>query len=373
MNRIFSSRIAALARKESIHILRDPRSLMIIFLIPLIMMIIFGYAIDMDLKNIRLGALDNDRSPASRRFLEKLDASANFEISRHLGSRGEIEEMILERRIRAAVVIPERFGESIKEKAVTPIQVIVDGADANSANIIINFLQAYVADYSLGLSPVRIDQPLEVRVRVFYNPGMKSANFVVPGLVAIFMMMVCAMLTSITIAREKETGTLEQILVSPIRKHEVILGKVLPYVVLSFLVGTAILTFSYLWYGVPFEGSVLLLALLSLFYLFTALAFGLLISTIAPNQQMAMVISLISTILPSVMLSGFIFPIASMPKALQYVSYIIPARYYLLVIRGIMLKGIGIETAWPWILPLAVLSVFFLAVAGKRFKLKLQG
>jgi ABC-2 type transport system permease protein len=371
MRKLFSSRTAALARKEVIHILRDPRSLIIIFLLPLIMMMIFGYAIDMDLKNIRLGALDYDRSPASRAFIEKLHASSNFEITHWLARRDEIREMILARKIRAAVVLPEGFGESIRQEMVTPIQVIVDGADANSANIIINFLQAYIADYSLSLSTVQVGSLLDVRVRLFYNPGMKSANFVVPGLVAIFLMMVCAMLTSITIAREKETGTLEQILVSPIRKHEVIIGKVLPYVLLSFLIGSVILGFSYFWFRVPFRGSVSLLAFLSLFYIFTALAFGLLISTVAPNQQMAMVISLVSTILPVIMLSGFIFPLASMPKVLQWVSYVIPARYFLLVIRGIMLKGTGMGTAWPWILPLVGLAAWFLLIAARRFKLKL--
>ncbi len=370
MRRLLGSRTAALARKEVIHILRDPRSLIIIFILPLIMMMIFGYAIDMDLKNIRLGALDHDRSPSSRAFLEKLHASPNFEITRRLVRRDEIKTMILSRSIRAAVVLPEGFGESIRQEILTPIQVIVDGADANSANIIINFLQAYIADYSLSLSTVHL-QPLEVRVRMLYNPGMKSANFVVPGLVAVFLMMVCAMLTSVTIAREKETGTLEQILVSPIRKHEVIIGKVLPYVVLSFLIGSVILGFSYFWFKVPFRGSVLLLASLSLFYIFTALAFGLLISTVSPNQQMAMVISLVSTILPVIMLSGFIFPLASMPRVLQWVSYVIPARYFLLVIRGIMLKGTEIGTAWPWILPLMGLAAWFLLIAARRFKLKL--
>lgn len=365
------SRTMALARKEVIHIIRDPRSLIIIFIMPLVMMTIFGYAIDMDLKNIRLGVLDYDRSPASKTFLDNLDASPNFEIRRRLSNREDIERMILTRSIRAALVIPENFGESLGKNQYTPIQVIVDGADANSANIIINFLQAFIADYSLGLTEIPISYPLEVRLRMFYNPGMKSANFIVPGLIAVFLMMVCAMLTSITIARERETGTLEQILVSPIRKHEVILGKVLPYVVLSFLVGSVILGFSYFFFKVPFEGSLALLAALSVVYLFTALAFGLLISTVAPNQQMAMVISLVSTILPVIMLSGFIFPLASMPKILQWVSYIIPARYYLLVIRGIMLKGIGIETAWPWILPLVGLALWFLGVAAARFKLKL--
>jgi ABC-2 type transport system permease protein len=372
MKNILRSRTAALARKEVLHILRDPRSLLIIFMLPLLMMMIFGYAIDMDLKNIRLGALDYDMSPKSRDLLERLNASPNFEITRRLSRRSQIKEMILARRIRAAVVIPVGFGEDINQKTLTPVQVIVDGADANSASIIINFLQAFVADYSMDQSAAGIEPPLQVRHRIFYNPEMESVNFVVPGLIAIFLMMVCAMLTSVTIAREKETGTLEQILVSPIRRHEVILGKVIPYVALSFLVGSVILAFSYFWFKVPFLGSAALLAFLSLFYLFTALAFGLLISTAAPNQQMAMVTSLVSTILPAVMLSGFIFPIPSMPKVLQWLSYIIPARYFLLVIRGIMLKGIGFEVAWPWILPLAGLAIWFLFVAGRRFKLKLS-
>jgi len=371
MRERISSRLWAVAEKELIHILRDPRSLTIIFILPLLMMIIFGYAIDMDLKEIRLAVVDYSRTFSSRRLLQSLNASRNFKICYWLESQKEIEPLIKARKIRAGLIIPRDFARKLREKTKIPVQLLVDGADANSASILINYLKAFLADYSLKPVERYFTPLLRVEPRIWYNPELKSANFVVPGLVAIFMMMICAMLTSITLAREKETGTLEQILVSPITRTELLVGKLLPYVLLSFLLTGVILGFSCLWFKVPFRGSILLLAFSSLFYIFSALSFGILISAVAPNQQMAMAISLVSTILPTIMLSGFIFPIPSMPKILQWLSYLIPARYFLIVIRGIMLKGVGMGAIYPQLIALSLLGLWFFLLSQRRFKLKL--
>ena len=247
MSRVFHSRLWAIAKKEVFHILRDPRSLTIIFILPLLMMIIFGYAIDMDLKQIRLAVVDYDRSFASRRLLDSLEASPNFKICFWLERIQDIEKLIKFRRIRAGIVISKDFARRLKHKPKAQIQVIVDGADANSASILINYLKTFLADYSLTKASLRLTPLIDIRPRIWYNPELKSANFVVPGLVAVFMMMLCAMLTAITLAREKETGTLEQILVSPLTRTELLAGKLIPYVMLIFLLAGVILVFSCFW------------------------------------------------------------------------------------------------------------------------------
>ncbi len=250
--------------------------------------------------------------------------------------------------------------------------MIVDGSDANSANMINSYLNGLLMSYSLSMRSGGSDLPVSVKSRIFYNPDMESAHFVVPGLVALVMIMAGALLTSVTIAREKETGTMEQILVSPIRPAEIVLGKVVPYLVLAFLIALNIILFGHFWFDVPFLGSWSWLMLFCTIYLFTALAIGLLISTIAATQQVAMMVSLMATMLPSVMLTGFIFPIPSMPMVLQVISQVIPATHFLVIIRGIMLKGNGPADLWPSVLALVAIGFFFTLVAIKRFQLKLS-
>lgn len=365
------SNVFPIARKEFIHIRRDPRSLMIIILMPILQVLLYGYAIDMDVKDIRLGVLDQSRTLASRELVRRFTASGYFIQTADIKNRAGIEDYFRRRKIKAALVIPQDYTRSIKSRLVSPVQILVDGSDSNTGSIVVNTSRQLLVEASFSLSGIK-DPPLKIASSIWYNPEQESSHFIVPGLVAVLLMMICALLTSITITREKESGTLEQILVAPVKPFELILGKVLPYVALGALITFLIVLLGYFWFGVPFEGSALLLGLFSLVYLLTALSLGIIISTIAPTQQVAMMMAAMITLLPSVILSGFVFPLASMPVLLQVVSHIIPARYYLIIIRGILLKGNSFAVLWPNAVFLLLLAAILIAVSIKRFKVRLE-
>lgn len=366
-----------LIRKEFIHIRRDPRSLTIIILMPMMQLLLFGYAIDMDVKNISLGVWDQSRTPASRELIRKFTGSGYFSLKEQIEQRSEIEDFFRSRTIKAALVIPEDYAASLKKETATFVQILIDGSDSNTGAIVTNVSQQLLAEATwdlienkrLGAGGIRI--LFRILPSIWYNPEQESSHFIVPGLIAVLMMMICALLTSITITREKETGTMEQILVAPVRPIELVIGKVAPYVVLASLDALLILLFGYFWFGVPFRGSVGLLALFSLLYVLTSLSLGILISTIAPTQQVSMMMAAMITLLPSVILSGFIFPVASMPWLLQGISHIIPAKYYLIIIRGILLKGNDFAVLWREALFLAMLSLLLLIISIRRFKVRL--
>jgi len=325
----------------------------------------------MDLKHIRLGICDLSRTPASRDIIETIKASAYFDIVAYYDNPRQSESMFTNRLVRAVVIIPAEFDRSLKRSVKAQIGVIADGSDANSATLVQNYLEALFREQSLHLASGGNGMPVSIKTRMLYNPDMESAIFIVPGIAAILLIMIGALLTSVTIAREKETGTMEQILVSPIRPYEVVLGKAVPYLLLAFCIALFIIILGQIWFDVPMMGSWVWLMLFCVFYVFTALAIGLLISTVVATQQVAMMLSLVATLLPSVMLSGFVFPIASMPLALQVISNIIPATHFLKIIRGIMLKGSGLAELWIPAAAMSAIGLFFIAVAVKRFKLKL--
>jgi len=385
--RLKATRIRALARKEIRHILRDPRSLWIVFMLPNVMMLLFGYAIDLDLKDIGIGVCDLSRTPQSRALVEAIDASGYFSIAARFDDPGEAGGLFERRAIRAAVIVPRDFARSLERGGRAPVGIVIDGSDANSASIVQNYLEAFLAtratvgggaDAGAGAGGIGGEGTagagaaiIAAKPVVFYNRSLDSTNFIVPGIVAIVMMMLGALLTSVTIAREKETGTMEQILVSPIRAFEVIAGKTLPYLALAFSIAVMIVTVGHFWFKVPFVGSAAALMLYSLLFLFTALALGILISTVVATQQVAMMLSLMVTLLPSIMLSGFIFPTSSMPRVLQAVSYAIPATHFLVIVRGVMLKGNGLADLWPHVAALGGMGLVLTVVAVKRFNLKL--
>jgi ABC-2 type transport system permease protein len=385
------SRIPPLARKEFKHILRDPRSLWIVFMLPNVMMFLFGYAIDLDLKDVRLGVCDLSRTPQSRELVEAIDASSYFSVAARYEDPGETGSLFERRAIRAGVVIPRDFARVLERERRAAVGLVIDGSDANSASIVQNYLEAFLATRSVGdgggaaaagasgagpaagapgsgAAPLVAAKPV-----VFYNRTLDSTNFIVPGLVAIVMMMLGALLTSVTIAREKETGTMEQILVSPIRPFEVIAGKTLPYLALAFSIAAMIVAVGHFWFKVPFVGSAVSLMLYCLLYLFAALALGILISTLVSTQQVAMMLSLMLTLLPTILLSGFIFPLASIPRALQFVSLVLPATHFLVIVRGVMLKGSALADLWPHAAALVGIGLVLMILAVKRFSLKLGG
>ncbi len=365
------SRVAAIAKKEFLHIIYDKRSLLIIIAMPLLMLVLFGYALNLEIENIDLAVVDFDRSAVSQDLIDEFSGSRNFNVFHYEGEMGDIEEIFLHRQARVILIINQHFGRDFLRQTVTPIQILIDASDPNAATLISSYCNGIVLNFNSkygGILPV----PFEIKPRIWYNPDFKSAFFFVPGLIALILIMISALLTSITIAREKELGTMEQILVSPVRPIEIIVGKVLPYILLALLDGILILLLGQVLYGLPIQGSSLLLLLLSLLYILTALSFGLMISTLVNSQQVAMMIAIVATLLPTIMISGFIFPIQSMPVLLQYLSYVVPAKYYIIIIRGILLKGNTLLQLLPQALVLLFLSLILLRRAISRFSTNLE-
>ncbi len=366
-------RVLAVARKETYHILRDPRSLAVAVVMPIMMVLLFGYAINMDLANVPVGILDQDRSPASADFITRM-TSGDFilEVAR-LGARDEVEPGFRRGLFRAVLVIPQGFGERLVSEPLSEIQILIDGADATTAAAVDNYLKAVVGMVNLDLMVRQGNarfRSQELRSRVLFNPELESSHFVVPGLVAVVLIMICALLTSIAITREKETGTMEQVLTTPLAPRQLVLGKVLPYLVIASVDAALVLAVGNLIFGVPMRGSWWLLAGYSLIYLLIALALGLLISAVTKTQRVAMMIALVTTLLPTLILSGFVFPLASMPLPLRMIGRIIPATYFLEVIRGIMLKGrMWFPVQGGVMLGMAVL---LLGMAGRRFRTRLE-
>jgi ABC-2 type transport system permease protein len=366
------SRFLSIVRKEVIHIIRDPRTLTIIFLLPVIQMILFGYAITFDIKNIKLGILDHDQTAASRELIHVFSVSPYFSIQSDLKDASEIETLLMMQKVTAVLVIPCGFSRSMKSEPITTVQAIIDGSNANNATIVKGYIEGAVAYHSLVLNARILKPPVEFEPRIWYNPDLKSTHFIVPGLLAILLMMICALLTSLTIAREKETGTMEQILVSPIRPYEIIFGKVLPYILIGLVVATTVLTVGKLVFNVPFRGRILYLFLFATFYIYASLSIGVFVSSRVKSQQIALMASLLGTLLPSILLSGFIFPISSLPKFLQWISCVIPATYFLKIIRSTMLKGMGFDYSLEPTLYLILFGTVILLVSVKNFKTKLE-
>jgi len=358
--------ILTVARKEGIHIVRDPRSLILIFFLPLIMMLLYGYAINMDIKHVKIGVLDHDGSWASRQVIREFEGTDFFRIHRYYPSRDKFRQGLESGEIKGVLVFPAEFTESAGRGKSPEMQVVIDGSDANTGKIVQAGISAILSGVELGDNPAA--GSFTMAPRVWYNPDMEGVNFVVPGLVAIFLMMIATILTSITIAREKETGTMIQLQLSPASASQIIIGKVIPYIALAFVVGFVMLVFALLYYRVPFHGSPGLLALLSIAYLLASLSIGLFASTLANTQQVAMAAGLLGTMLPSILLSGFIFPIRSMPLVLQWISTIIPAKYFLIILRGIMLKGNTITYLWMPLLFLIIFTLVVMTISTLRFR-----
>ncbi len=366
-------RILAVARKETRHILRDPRSLAVAIAMPLIMVVLYGYAIDMELKRLTVAFLDLDRTPASSELQMEITSSNFITPVQAIPNRSEIESGFRRGMFRAVVVIPEGYSEKLATSLESPVQILIDGADGSTAAVVDNYLNAAIARINRKLASEAFGVetlPIEARTRILFNPQLISAHFVVPGLVALVLVMICALLTSIAIARERETGTLEQMLTSPVAPAQVIVGKVLPYIVIGAIDAALILAVGRFVFDVPMNGSWFVLAGYTILYIIISLGLGLLISTFAKTQQVAMIAALMGTLLPTLILSGFLFATSSMPFMLRQISKLIPATYYLRIIRGLMLKG---QLWFPFeTVALVTLGTVILSVAIFRFKERLD-
>ncbi|MDD4857251.1 MAG: ABC transporter permease [Candidatus Krumholzibacteria bacterium] len=358
--------------KEIRHILRDPRSLFIAILMPIMMTFLYGYAINLDIKNIRLAVLDYDQTSASRELVGRFYHSGYFAASLAPADMADPEAVLKRGDAHAVMIIRGGFAEALRGAAPYQLGLLLDGADANMSAAAASYSNVIIQRY-LGESPGvgAAGRGVALSQRVLYNPDLKSSHFLVPGLIAIILMMISALLTSVTIAREKETGTMEQLLTAPVGPFQVILGKVIPYVGLALLDGVLVLSVGVLHFGVPLIGSSLLLLFFGLIYIIAALSLGVLISTLARTQQVAMMAALVATVLPSVMLSGFIFEIRNMPALLRFITMLVPARYFLLIMRGVMLKGSGLAVLWPQAAALVALTTLLLVAAVKRFRIRI--
>jgi len=368
-------RIKALTKKEFIQMSRDIRSLMGALFNPLLMIFLFGYALSLDVDRIPTVVLDFDRTPVSREFIHRLTNSRYFTQVRYLERDGDVDSSLARGEALMALVIPRDFASKVKQGIKAPIQVVFDGSDSNTATIALGYLKAVAAGFDIALQEHRIrraglkmvDMPLEARVRVWFNPELKSKNFIIPGLTGVIMMAICSVMTALSVSKEKETGTLEQLISTPITSLELLLGKLLPYLAvglvdLALVVGAAVLIF-----GVPFRGSYIDLFIASLIFLIGSLSWGLFVSVVAKSQIQASQISVISAFLPSFLLSGFIYPIENMPVVLQALTFIVPARYFVEILKGLFLQGVGLTVLWPQVLALVIYAVLIFNLARKRF------
>jgi ABC-2 type transport system permease protein len=359
-------RIIALARKEFIQIIRDPRSLWMTFVMPVIMLILYGYAVVTDVKNIKIAILDRSKTPISRQLIDKFKSTGYFEIKRFVNSENEIKSLIDAGIVPVAVSIPVDFEKKIYKGQNPDIQIIVDGTDSNTATITSVYINGLSASMA-GLEKIN-----NVETKIWFNPELRSTNFIVPGLICIIMMMISVILMSTSIVAERERGTFEGLISTPIKSYELILGKLFPYAVISLIEVIIITLIGAAWFHVPIKGSFMLFIFMSLIFLLCALGLGLLISTVAHTQQEAMIISFLTSLLPTFLLSGFVFPISSMPKIIQYISFLVPAKYFLVILRGIFLKGIGLEVFWKDALFLFMLGSFLCFLSLRRFKKRLD-
>jgi ABC-2 type transport system permease protein len=363
----------AVARKELRQIRRDQRTLLILLFVPVFFLLIYGYALNFDIRNVRLGLQDNDRSAASRELVSAFVNSGYFDLVGEAESPAAIDDMLDRDYARAVLVIPVRFGADVAAGRPTAVQFIVNGDNANTATTVVGYASGLVNSQSLRYElQARIGSLtgpiLTVEPRVWYNPELRSTLFLVPGLIAYIAMLTAVVSTALSIVREKEAGTMEQVRMSPIGPVPYVLGKTAPYFVVSLISSMSIVVAAILLFDMPMRGSwVVLIGVVSLF-LIGALAFGLLISSIADSQQVAFQVALLTSFLPTLMLSGFIFPISSMPTFLQVVTRIVPARYFLVALRGVVLKGVGPTDFLPDVIALVVYAVVILGLASVRVK-----
>jgi len=366
-------KIKFIALKEVYHILRDPRSLTIAILMPVAMTFLYGYAISLDINNITLAVIDYDHSAASRELVDDFYRSSYFSPPDKPVDPRDPERILRESLAGAVLIIEPEFEASLDAGKNFQLGVIVDGSDNNLAAAVQNYSSVIINNFARRRLPPGMKLPIvNLSLQILYNPDLKSAHFFVPGLVAVILLMISALLTSITIAREKETGTLEQLLTAPVKPHQILIGKIIPYLGLAFLDGVLVLVFAWLLFRIPFRGSEALLLGFGFIYVATSLSLGILISSLVRTQQVAMMLALTTTMLPSVMLSGFVFAIKNMPVVLQYLSRIVPARYFVTIVRGIMLKGAGLKILAFDGVCLVILMVVLLTVATLKFSTRTE-
>ena len=366
------NRFLGFIKKEFYHILRDPRTLIIILGIPISQMLLFGFVIRTEIKDVKIAVYDQSKDIVTNQIVTKLTSSGYFILEQDLSSDTDIDAIFKKGKIKEVIVFEPNFAETLKRDGLAKMQILADASDPNVARMVTTYTQGIVNSYIRAENPL-LKTPMQIltNVRMFYNEEARSVFMFVPGLMALIMMLISALMSSISITREKELGTMEILLVSPLKPIQIILGKVVPYLLIAFIDAIVIILMGNLVFGMPVNGSLTLLLAECFLFIFLALSLGILISTIAPNQLIAMFISMIGLMLPTMLLSGFIFPIENMPKILQWFSAIMPARWFNVIVKDIMLKGVGLNYVMKDTLILIFTTLVIIVASVKKFKIRL--
>lgn len=361
-------------RKEFLHIFRDPRTMLIIFLLPVVQLLLFGKVINTDIQNSKIAILDQSHDNTTREITSKLVSSGYFILGDEIMPGDDVEDVFRKGKVKMVVSFKPNFEQDLERDGKVDVQLLADASDPNTARILTNYASGIINDYvkKEKMQNLQLPHQINTEVRMLYNEGLKSVYMFVPGIMAMILMLISAMMTSISISKEKELGTMEILLASPLKPIQIVLGKVTPYLLLSFINALTIIIIGVVFFGVPIKGSFVLLMAESFLFILMALSLGILISTVAPNQMVAMFISVLALMLPTILLSGFMFPIENMPWPLRILSHIMPPRWFIVIIKNIMLKGTGILYVWKETLILASMTAVFIGLSVKNFKIRLE-
>lgn len=372
INGLGGKQFFAFVKKEFFHIWRDKRTMFILLGMPVVQIMIFGFALTNEVKNSKIAVLDNSKDAATTSLIAQLNASRYFDLEKELLTYSQVEEEFKKGKIKLAVIFPQHFNEDLQHFNKAQVQLIADASDPNVANTLTNYASAIIMDYQNRITNNRkLPYTINTEMRMLYNPQLKGAFNFVPGVMAMVLLLVCTMMTAITIVKEKEMGTIEVMLVSPMRPQLLILAKAVPYLLLSIINIISILLLSVFVLEMPINGSLTLLMFESVLFTLVSLSLGLLVSSIVESQQTAMFISVVGLFLPTIMLSGFMFPVENMPLPLRIVSNIVPAKWYYTIVKSVMIKGLGLNAIWKETLILGGTMIFFLTMAIKKFKIRL--
>lgn len=363
-------------KKEFLQFKRDPKMFALILVAPIVQLVFLGYAANFDVNVVHTAVYDMDKTEMSRQYLESFDATGYFSFDEYVDNYDELTEAIDNGEVILAIVIPKDFEKKINRRETVQVQAIFDGSDGNTGSIAAGYLQGVTLQYSkqivtdirnkLGIKVLPVGNVVS-ETRVWYNPELKTRNFMVPGIVGLLLMIITLILTSLAVVKEKEIGTLEQLIVTPIKPIEMIVGKLIPFIILGFVAVIMVITSMHFIFAIDVKGSVVLLFASSFVFILSTLGLGLFVSTVSSTQQQAMMLAIFLVMMPMVFLSGFTFPIENMPEVIQWITYIIPLRYFMTIIRGIILKGIGIADLWPQLLAMLGLGIFILGMSVLRF------
>jgi ABC-2 type transport system permease protein len=375
-----NSRLLSLVRKEFLQILRDPRTIGLVLVLPIIELLLLGYAVTSDVRNVPMAVFDEDRSAAARRLLDAYRAADYFRIAYDVDSEKEMRDLIDGGGARVGLIIPPDYSEQVEGNGSAVVAFVLDGSDPTIASTALSAAQFIAQEYATRVlnarlarvgQTVNLELPIEIRTQVWYNPDLVSAYFMVPGVIGMILYAITSILTATAIVRERERGTIEQLIVTPIRSWELIVGKLIPYTILAFSNIIEVLILGHLLFGLPIRGDLTLILVLSGLFLISGLGIGLLASTVANNQQEAM-LTVFMTLLPSIFLSGFFFPLEAMPKLINWISYLIPLRYYLTIIRSLLIKGVGLKAIQNEVFALVLFGIGIMTLAASRFRKRLD-